>query len=106
MKKRYWLRGGGVGVAVTLIGGILFFFLAENNNDIDVFFSVLSYSVLYIPVKLTDIVTPLICTDTGFLLDCLWPAILVMATLFLIEIFGIGALIGYVYGKYRNRVSQ
>lgn len=95
----YWVRGiiGGLAAFVLLLG------INSVWNEPDWYVALLEF-IMYIPSKLMELTAPLFCTPPPDpFLECFGTEMATVGIFLLIEFLAFGAVIGYLYGKFKNR---
>lgn len=98
----YWVKGT---VLAFLFGlGLYLTLLVENWAETDWAIYVLT-PIVYFPLKISESMTPLFCTPPSGdpLLACFGPEMLIGFSSLFLEFLISGAVIGYLYGKFKNR---
>ena len=95
-KKRYWLRGLLIGLVIGIVYLILTLF---RYSDIGVGWILSGMSItLFAKIMFVPYIIPILIMDTFKL-----SGLIIYLGLFLIEFIIIGTLIGWAYGKIKNR---
>lgn len=100
-KWPYWLKGGLFAVALPLVAQEIFHAVTGNYPHLP-----LQRLLRFLPDVGSDILTPLFCHQTGEWggLRCLFvPGMLISDILLLLQFFILGAFLGWLYGKIKNR---
>ncbi len=96
----YWVKGAILSLVIFAILLFIQFQLSDYRNS-HVWLNYLRRFFSYIPVAITwKLIVPLSCKVAP---HCLNPDLVTAISLYLIEYLGIGALLGYLYGKIKNR---
>jgi hypothetical protein len=101
--KRYWLRGITVAFILVVAWTALGYYLTNGTGDpLPEIYSLFTSFFAFIPASLTNQLLKIFCTSSGPF-SCLGLGIIFILILTLLELIATGAILGWIYGKIKNR---